>query len=125
MLSGRHGCPSRRASADYFALRQLDIDIDLLERQREINARILEMTRASFTQGTASSDTVLVAQDVLQAVVAALQISKIAREQFEHAIAVLVGVPPANFSIAPKLDYAFQSPQVPGLPPVVERRPTS
>jgi NodT family efflux transporter outer membrane factor (OMF) lipoprotein len=83
------------------------------------------MTRASFLQGTASNDMVLIAQDTLEAVVAILQTSKIAREQFEHAIAVLVGVPPASFSIAPQLDYAFALPPVPLVLPseLLERRP--
>jgi NodT family efflux transporter outer membrane factor (OMF) lipoprotein len=56
--------------------------------------------------------------------VAILRTSKIAREQFEHALAVLVGVPPAGFSIAPRVDYAFAPPQVPlALPSeLLERR---
>jgi NodT family efflux transporter outer membrane factor (OMF) lipoprotein len=110
---------------DYFALRQLDMDIDLLQRQQEINGRILEMTRASFLQGTASNDNLLVAQDTLETVVAVLQASKTSREQFEHAIAVLTGVPPAGFSIAPRPGYTFTQPPVPlELPSeLLERRP--
>jgi NodT family efflux transporter outer membrane factor (OMF) lipoprotein len=124
-LAGQRLSIAASVATDYFALRQLDIDIDLLEQQRQINARILDMTRASFLQGTASNDMVLIAQDTLEAVIAILQTSKIAREQFEHAIAVLVGVPPANFSIAPQLDYAFAPPPVPlALPSeLLERRP--
>jgi NodT family efflux transporter outer membrane factor (OMF) lipoprotein len=123
-LAGQRLSIAASVATDYFELRQLDIDIDLLEQQRQINARILDMTRASFLQGTASNDMVLIAQDTLEAVVALLQTSKIAREQFEHAIAVLVGVPPANFSIAPQLDYAFALPAVPlALPSeLLERR---
>jgi NodT family efflux transporter outer membrane factor (OMF) lipoprotein len=124
-LAGQRLSIAASVATDYFALRQLDIDIDLLEQQRQINARILDMTRASFLQGTASNDMVLIAQDTLEAVVALLQASKIAREQFEHAIAVLVGVPPANFSIATQLDYAFALPPVPLVLPseLLERRP--
>jgi NodT family efflux transporter outer membrane factor (OMF) lipoprotein len=123
-LAGQRLSIAASVATDYFALRQLDIDIDLLERERQINARILDMTRASFLQGMASNDMVLIAQDTLEAVIAILQTSKIAREQFEHAIAVLVGVPPANFSIAPKLDYTFAAPPVPLVLPseLLERR---
>ena len=124
-LAGQRLSIAASVAADYFALRQLDMDINLLEQQRQIDSRILDMTRASFLQGTASNDMVLIGQDNLQAVVAFLQASKIAREQFEHALAVLVGVPPANFSMAPQLDYAFAPPAVPlALPSeLLERRP--
>jgi NodT family efflux transporter outer membrane factor (OMF) lipoprotein len=108
----------------YFALRQADYDIRSLTRQQEIDSRILEMTQASFRQGAASSDQVLVAQDDLETVVAALQITKISREQDEHALAVLAGTPPADFAIAPDPDHDFLIPDVPlGLPSeLLERR---
>jgi NodT family efflux transporter outer membrane factor (OMF) lipoprotein len=82
------------------------------------------MTQAGFTQGTASNDDVLTAQDNLEAVIAQLQITQTSREQDEHAIAVLIGVPPADFSIKPQLDYAFVTPSVPlSLPSqLLERR---
>ncbi len=46
------------------------------------------------------------------------------RAQFEHAIAVLIGVPPAELSIAPT-DYMIEIPEIPpGLPSaLLERRP--
>jgi NodT family efflux transporter outer membrane factor (OMF) lipoprotein len=110
---------------DYLALRQLDMDIGLLERQQAIDARLLEMTRASFAQGTASNDMVLAAEDTLQLVAAMLQASQMSREQFEHAIAALVGKPPAGFSIASRPGYEFAPPQVPLVLPseLLERRP--
>lgn len=109
---------------DYFALRQGDYDIRSLTRQQEIQSRILDMTQASFREGAASSDQVLVAQDDLAAVIAQLQITKISREQDEHALAVLAGVPPADFAIAPDPDHPFVVPDVPlGLPSeLLERR---
>jgi len=109
---------------DYFALRQGDYDIRSLTRQQEIDSRIFDMTQASYREGAASSDQVLVAQDNLEAVVAELQTTKIAREQDEHALAVLAGVPPADFAIAPDPDHAFVIPEVPlGLPSeLLERR---
>ncbi|HEY3597453.1 MAG TPA: efflux transporter outer membrane subunit [Paraburkholderia sp.] len=112
-------------ATDYFEVRQLDIDISLLKQQQAIDSRILDITRDAYAQGTASSDNVLEAQDTLQLVVADLQSSQTSREQFEHAIAVLTGVPPASFSIKPRLDYVFSTPAVPPTLPseLLERRP--
>lgn len=123
-LAGERLSIAASVAGDYFELRQADIDIDLLQQQQDIDARILAMTQASYVQGASSNDDVLAAQDTLEAVIAGLQTTQISREQFEHAIAVLVGVPPAAFSIAPRHDYAFVTPQVPlSLPSqLLERR---
>jgi NodT family efflux transporter outer membrane factor (OMF) lipoprotein len=109
---------------DYFALRQGDYDIQSLTRQQQIDSRILDMTQASYREGAASSDQVLVAQDELETVVALLQTTKISREQNEHALAVLAGVPPGDFAITPDPNHAFVVPDVPlGLPSeLLERR---
>jgi len=111
-------------ASDYFALRQADIDIDFLKQQQQVNADILTMTQGGYAQGAASGDDVLVAQDTLEAVIAALQATLTLREQYEHAIAVLVGVPPGGFSIQPRQDYVFVTPAVPlSLPSqLLERR---
>ncbi|WP_423194952.1 RND transporter [Cupriavidus sp. H19C3] len=97
----------------YFALRQADDDIASLTQQQDIDGRILEMTRASFRDGASSSNDVLVAQDVLEAVVSNLQTTRILREQDEHALAVLTGVAPASFGVAPDPSYVFHAPEVP------------
>lgn len=97
----------------YLVLRQADYDIQSLTQQRDINSRILDMTIASYRQGASSSVEVLVAQDILEAVVANLQAIKIIREQNEHAIAVLIGVPPAGLDIPPDPAYPFLMPDVP------------
>ena len=111
-------------AGDYFALRQADMDIDFLQQQQQVDAGILAMTQASYAQGGSSGDDVLIAQDALEAVIAALQTTQSQREQYEHAIAVLVGVPPGGFSIEPRKDYVFATPAVPlSLPSqLLERR---
>jgi len=123
-LAGQRLSIAASVATDYFLLRQADVDIELLKQQQDVDTRILDMTRAAFQQGQASSDQVLFAQDTLEAVVANLQASEASREQDEHAIAVLLGVPPANFSIAPDPHYAFLEPEVPlGVPSqLLERR---
>ncbi|WP_322012949.1 efflux transporter outer membrane subunit [Paraburkholderia sp. J12] len=110
---------------DYFALRQADVDIVSLRQQQGIEARLLDITRVAYTQGTASNDDVLAAQDALELVVAELQTTETSREQDEHAIAMLIGEPPASFTLAPRTDYAFNTPAVPlALPSqLLERRP--
>jgi len=124
-LAGARLSVAASLASDYFALRQFDIDIALLRQQQTISARLLAMTQAQFQQGTASNDSILVAQDTLSTVIANLQAAQTSREQFEHAIAVLVGVPPSDFSIAPRGDYAYALPAVPLSQPseLLLRRP--
>lgn len=123
-LAGERLSIAASVAVDYFELRQADIDIQFLKQQQYINDRILQMTRAAFVQGEASNDQVLAAQDTLELVIADLQATETAREQDEHAIAVLTGVPPANFTLPPDPSYAFELPDVPlALPSqLLERR---
>jgi NodT family efflux transporter outer membrane factor (OMF) lipoprotein len=111
-------------ASDYFALRQADIDIESLRREQQVYGDLSGMTKAGYSQGGSSSDDVLIAQDALEAVIAAVQTTEIQREQYEHAIAVLIGVPPGGFSIEPRKDYVFVTPTVPiSLPSrLLERR---
>ena len=124
-LAGERLSIAASVAGDYFALREYDTDIDLLQKQQVIDARLLDVARANFQQGTGSNDELLVAEDTLESVIAELQTSKIAREQEEHAIAVLLGVAPANFTIAAQADYAYNNPEVPLVLPSVllQRRP--
>ncbi|PCE24150.1 RND transporter [Paraburkholderia acidicola] len=112
-LAGQRLSIAAALATDYFELRQADVDIDLLKQQQQIDTRILEMTRASFKEGISSNDDVLTAQDTLEVVIADLQTTETSREQDEHAIAVLIGVPPGGFSIEPNAHYAFVTPAVP------------
>jgi NodT family efflux transporter outer membrane factor (OMF) lipoprotein len=123
-LAGERLSIAASVAIDYFELRQADIDIQSLKQQQDIDAHILEMTRATFLQGEASNDEVLTAQDTLELVVAELQTTETSREQDEHAIAVLIGVPPAAFTLPPEPSYAFMLPAVPlALPSqLLERR---
>ncbi|RDU96648.1 RND transporter [Trinickia dinghuensis] len=124
-LAGERLSIAATLADDYFALRQADVDIASLKQQQAIDSRLLDMARAGYAQGTASNDDVLVAQDTLELAVAELQSTETAREQDEHAIAVLIGEPPASFTLTPREDYAFKTPAVPlALPSqLLERRP--
>ncbi len=111
-------------AADYFALRQADSDVALLTQQRELTARLHEMAEGARAYGGASDDEVLVANNALEAVSAALQAAQALREQDEHALAVLLGLAPAAFSLAPQRDYVFTVPSIPAELPsqLLERR---
>ncbi len=111
-------------ASDYFALRQADADIAVLQGERDTDARIVRMTQAAVRVGAASQDTLRATQDTLDAAVAALQTAELAREQDEHAIAVLLGRAPAAFSLAPDSGYAFAMPAIPPVLPgqLLERR---
>jgi len=123
-LAGERLSIAATVATDYFQLRQADIDTDYLHQQLELETRLLAMTQAGLRLGTASNDDLLTAEDTRDLVVADLQTTQTAREQDEHAIAVLTGVPPGSFTIAPRHDYAFAALTVPLLLPseLLERR---
>jgi NodT family efflux transporter outer membrane factor (OMF) lipoprotein len=123
-LAGERLSIAASVATDYFELRQADIDTDSLQQQLEIDKRLLAMTQAGLALGTASNDDLLTAEDTLDLVIADLQTTQTAREQDEHAIAVLTGVPPGSFSLAPRLDYKFAALAVPLVLPseLLERR---
>lgn len=124
-LAGVRLSVAASVATDYFALRQLDGDVALLQQQQAIDQRLLAMIQASYSQGTASNDQLLLAQDELTSVIATLQSSQRSREQYEHALAVLVGMAPADFTLAAQPDYAFVMPVLPLTLPssLLQRRP--
>lgn len=123
-LAGQRLSIAASIAIHYFELRQADIDIQLLTQQKDIDSHILWMTQEAYRDGQASNDQALAVQDNLEVVIADLQTIQIAREQDEHAIAVLVGVPPGDFSVTPEPNYAFVQPEIPlGVPSqLLERR---
>jgi NodT family efflux transporter outer membrane factor (OMF) lipoprotein len=125
LLAGVRLSISASVASNYLGLRQLDIDVGLLQQQQAINQQLLTMTQVQTVQGTATNDQLLVAQDQLTSVVAALQTAQRSREHFEHALAVLVGVAPAQFNLPPTANYRFVLPMPPlSLPSsLLQRRP--
>ena len=125
LLAGVRLSISSSVASNYLALRQMDIDVRLLQQQQTINQRLLEMIQAQFTQGVATNDQLLVAQDQLTTSIADLQTSLRDREQYEHALAVLVGMAPSEFSVAPRNDFSFVVPRPPLTLPstLLQRRP--
>ncbi len=111
-------------ASDYFELHGIDGDIDLLKRTVAEYQDYLVLTENRMHAGVASGADVAQAQTQLETAKVALVDTGVARAQMEHAIAVLIGKPPAEFSIPPKL-LAGGPPRIPyGVPSaLLERRP--
>ena len=109
---------------DYYQLRSLDTEKRLLDTTTAAYQQQLELTRVRFQTGLASDEDVAQAETQLKTTEAQATDLGIARAQFEHAVAVLTGQPPAAFSLAATPSGA-QPPAIPvGLPSqLLERRP--
>ena len=109
---------------DYFELRSLDAERALLENSVTAFQRALELTQNRFAGGVASQADVALAETQLHTTRAAAVDLLVRRAQLEHAVAVLVGKPPAALQLA-MVPVAVQPPGVPpGLPSeLLERRP--
>ena len=109
---------------DYFELRALDSQKQLLDRTLADYERSLKLTQNQYAAGVVARANVVQAQTQLKsAQTQALDVG-VQRAQLEHAIALLVGKAPASFSIAPAPLNA-SVPDVPLMLPsaLLERRP--
>jgi len=109
---------------DYFSLRILDARGRLLASTVEAYQRSLELTQNQLRAGIVSNADVAQAQTQLKSAEADVLALRYQRAQLEHAIAVLVGLPPAAFAIEP-VDAAPSVPMMPvGVPSdLLLRRP--
>ena len=108
----------------YFELRAIDKDQALLDSTVASNKELLQLTKHQYASGVAALADIVQAQSQLEMAEAAAINNGILRSQYEHAIAVLIGVPPANFSM-PMLPLRATPPAIPVAIPSVwlERRP--
>jgi len=109
---------------DYFELHGTDGEIDLLQTTVAIYEDYLKLTQDRYKSGVASGGDVALAQTQLDTTRAQLIDLGVARTQYEHAIAVLAGKPPAQVTIPP-MDLKTPPPPVPIAVPsaLLERRP--
>ena len=109
---------------DYFELRGLDEQKKLLDENVAAFERALELTTNRYNQGIASGLDVSQARTQLENTRAQLIDLGTQRAVFEHAIAILIGRPPADLTI-PILPVLGEPPVIPtGLPSeLLERRP--
>jgi NodT family efflux transporter outer membrane factor (OMF) lipoprotein len=111
-------------ASDYFQLRVLDVQRQLLEDTAATYEKSLALTRNRYAVGVAGKVDVVQAQTQLKSTQAQAIDIGVARAQLEHAIAVLLGKPPAEFSL-PRASIAIgMRPIPPGVPSqLLERRP--
>lgn len=109
---------------DYFTLRGLDAQRELFDSTVSGYETALRLTSNRYDQGIVSGVDVAQAKTQLESTRAQTTDLRLAREQAEHAIAVLIGEPPANFSLPP-VTASATPPDIPaGLPSdLLERRP--
>src|ERR1700730_4534745 len=108
----------------YFQLRGQDALEDLYQQTVEVNQKSLDLTHVLYKSGLDNDEAVAQAEIALESAKAAATNTGIARAQYEHAIALLVGEPASSFSIPVKA-LTTQVPVIPvGVPSeLLERRP--
>src|SRR5262249_59770836 len=99
-------------ASDYLQLRVADELKRLLDATAKYYAESLRITRNEYAVGTASESDVAQAETQLRSTEAQAIAVGVTRAQLEHAIAVLIGKPPAELSIA-QPDVANEVPQSP------------
>ena len=111
-------------ATDYFQLRAQDALTQLLTDTVKADEEALRITQNQYDAGTAAPSDVAQAETELASARAQLISAGVQRQTFEHAIAVLTGVPPAALTLPPGT-LATNVPLVPaGLPSaLLERRP--
>jgi NodT family efflux transporter outer membrane factor (OMF) lipoprotein len=111
-------------AAAYFNLRADDALKDLLDRTAKEYQRTLEITQHQYAAGTVSKADVATAEAQLLNTQAQAINTGVSRAQYEHAIAMLTGEPPAELTITP-VAFKYALPAIPvSLPStLLERRP--
>ena len=112
-------------AVNYLSLRQQDAQKALLASTLAGYARALEITQNRYNAGIAAKTDVLQAQTQLANAQADQASVQRTRAQLEHAIAVLVGQAPGNFTLAVAPDWKATVPNIPvGVPStLLQRRP--
>ena len=109
---------------DYFELRGLDTQKQLLDSTVVAYQKALDLTESRYKGGIASAVDVAQAETQLETTRAQDEDTDVERTAFEHAIAVLIGKPPSEFSQSPT-PLTAPPPPVPRNVPseLLERRP--
>jgi len=111
-------------ATNYFSLREADAELRILDDTLEGYDRSLQITRNRYAASIAAQSDVLQAETLYANTQAERAALKRTRDALEHAIAVLVGVAPADFSL-PAAEWTMTVPEVPTELPstLLERRP--
>jgi NodT family efflux transporter outer membrane factor (OMF) lipoprotein len=123
LANARLSAQAQLATA-YFNLRAADELKRILDTSVVAFTQSLQITRNQQAAGVAGLADVITAKTQLETTQAQDIAVGVQRAQFEHAIAVLVGKPPSEFSIAPVPMPASVPVAPPGVPSsLLERRP--
>ncbi len=108
----------------YINLRATDTELDVVRRSIATQRRALDLITSRHDLGATSGLEVTQQQALLDTTLVQVDLLRKQRDQFEHAIATLVGVPAPSFGIAPARQV-LSAPAVPlGVPSeILERRP--
>jgi len=111
-------------AVDYFLARSLDAEEQLLYSTVKQYEQALELIESRFAGGIASDVEVQQARTQLETTRAQAIDVGVARAQYEHAVAILIGKPPAEFTLPP-LPLTSPPPDIPVSMPseLLERRP--
>jgi NodT family efflux transporter outer membrane factor (OMF) lipoprotein len=111
-------------AADYFQLRELDSEIAVVQKAIAYQQQGLTLVQNRHTGGAASGLDVAQQQEVLDSSITQLSLLQQQRAQYQHALAMLQGVAPAEF-IAPVRALQTQPPVLPLIVPseLLQRRP--
>lgn len=111
-------------AADYFSLRELDSEYQVVQESVKIQQEGLVLVKHRHEGGVASGLDLAQQQTLLDSTVTQLYLLQQQRAQFEHAIAVLMGNAASSFSV-PVAPLVASPPPVPlGMPSdLLERRP--
>ena len=109
---------------DYFGIRGIDAQAALLTTTIGSYQQYLELTQNRFAGGIASGLDVAFAQTQLYGAQSQLIDLGVQRAAFEHAIAILIGKPPAEVTISVDASLILPPPVPVGVPSeLLERRP--
>jgi NodT family efflux transporter outer membrane factor (OMF) lipoprotein len=109
---------------DYVDLRSVDAQTALLQQTVADFTQARDLVQVRFTGGIASASDLAEAETQLQVASAQLVDLGESRARFEHAIATLIGVAPAELSIAASTSAIAMPVVPPGLPStLLQRRP--
>jgi NodT family efflux transporter outer membrane factor (OMF) lipoprotein len=108
----------------YFEIRGQDMLQQILNQTVAADQKALDANQGAYDAGTGDEISVVEARATLQAAQSAAINVGISRAQYEHAIAVLIGKIPTDFSI-PVKPMVYTAPTIPtGVPSqLLERRP--
>lgn len=111
-------------ATDYFDLRVQDEVERLLQATVAADQNIYDIVKHQYEAGTAAKSDLLASATQLESVQSTAMNADIKRRQLEHAIAVLIGKAPSDFSLS-AAPLNFHIPEIPVALPsqLLERRP--